>query len=95
MVVGMERFGATGGASKASDNCSFAKISENNKDRCNGRSEQGKDALSVCAQSFKHGCLKSATLSRYARMHKDSHTKPLHDATAQMAVAAGRSDTDG
>ena len=29
------------------------------------------------AQSFKHGCLKSAALSRYARMHKDSHTKPL------------------
>ncbi len=24
----------------------------------------------------------------YARMHKDSHTKPLHDATAQMAVDA-------
>jgi len=48
MVVGIERFGATGGASKASDNCSFAKISENNKDRCNGRSEQGKDAL-ACA----------------------------------------------
>ena len=40
------------------------------------------------AQSFKHGCLKSATQSRYARMHKDSHTKPLHDATAQMADEA-------
>ena len=40
------------------------------------------------AQSFKHGCLKSAALSRYARMHKDSHTEPLHDATAQMAVIA-------
>ncbi len=26
--------------------------------------------------------------SRYARMHKDSHTEPLHDATAQMAVIA-------
>ena len=65
------------------------------KVRCNGSGKQGKDALSVCAQSFKHGCLKSATLSRYARMHKDRHTKPLHDATAQMAVAAGRSDTDG
>ena len=57
------------------------------------RARQG--CLSVCAQSFRHGCLKSATLSRYARMHKDRHTKPLHDATAQMAVAAGRSDTDG
>ena len=29
------------------------------------------------AQSFKQGCIKTATLSRYARMHKDSHTKPL------------------
>ena len=48
MVVGLEKFGATGGVSMASDNCSFAKISENNKDRCNGRSEQGKDAL-ACA----------------------------------------------
>ena len=36
----------------------------------------------------KQGCLQSATQSRYARMHKDSHTKPLHDATAQMAVIA-------
>ena len=42
----------------------------------------------MLAQSFKHGCLKAAALSRYARMHKDSHTKPLHDATAQMAVDA-------
>ena len=30
----------------------------------------------------------AVTQSRYARMHKDSHTKPLHDATAQMAVHA-------
>ena len=30
----------------------------------------------------------AVTQSRYARMHKDSHTKPLHDATAQMAVDA-------
>jgi hypothetical protein len=29
------------------------------------------------AQSFKHGCLKAAALSCYARMHNDSHTKPL------------------
>ncbi len=36
----------------------------------------------------KQGCMQSATQSRYARMHKDSHTKPLHDATAQMAVIA-------
>ena len=34
------------------------------------------------------GCIKTATQSRYARMHKDSHTEPLHDATAQMAVIA-------
>ena len=30
----------------------------------------------------------SAESSRYAWTHKDSHTKPLHDATAQMAVDA-------
>ena len=42
----------------------------------------------MLAQSFKQGCLKSAALSCYARMHKDSHTEPLHDATAQMAVDA-------
>ena len=52
MVVGMERFDVTGGTSKANEKCSFAKISENNKDWCNGRGKQGKDALSVCAQSF-------------------------------------------
>ncbi len=40
------------------------------------------------AQSFKQGCIKTATQSRYARMHKDSHTELLHDATAQMAVDA-------
>ena len=34
------------------------------------------------------GCITTATQSRYARMHKDSHTEPLHDATAQMAVDA-------
>ena len=34
---GMAVLGATGGASKASDRCSFAKISGNNKDWCNGR----------------------------------------------------------
>ena len=37
----------------------------------------------------KQGCLQSATTqSHYARTHNDSHTKPLHDATAQMAVNA-------
>ena len=34
------------------------------------------------------GCIQTATQSRYARMHKDSHTEPLHDARAQMAVIA-------
>jgi len=32
--------------------------------------------------------MQSAAQSRYARTHKDSQTKPLHDATAQMAVNA-------
>ena len=36
----------------------------------------------------KQGRLQSVAHSRYARKHKDSHTKPLHDATAQMAVNA-------
>ena len=36
----------------------------------------------------KQGCLQSVAQSHYARTHKDSHTKPLHDATAQMAVIA-------
>ena len=42
-------------------------------------------------QQSKHdvqGCTIAVAQSRYARMHKDSHTKPLHDATAQMAVIA-------
>jgi hypothetical protein len=51
-----------------------------------GQARQG--CLKRTPKGFKHGCLKSTTLSRYARMHKDSHTKPLHDATAQMAVDA-------
>ena len=37
---------------EASDKCSFAKISVNNKDWCNGRGKQGKDALNVCAQGL-------------------------------------------
>ena len=40
------------------------------------------------AALVKQGGLRSTTQSRYARMHKDSHTKLLHDATAQMAVIA-------
>ena len=51
----MAVFGATGGASKASDRCSFTKISENNKDWCNGRGKQGKDAL-ACVPIVSHGC---------------------------------------
>ena len=53
--VGMAVFGATGGVSKASDRCSFTKISENNKDWCNGRGKQGKDAL-ACVPIVSHGC---------------------------------------
>ncbi len=37
------------------------------------------------AQSFKQGCTMAVEQSRYARMHNDGHTKPLHDATAQTA----------
>ncbi len=37
---------------------------------------------------LKQGCFTAVAQSRYARTHKDSHTKPLHDATAQMAVNA-------
>ena len=47
MAVEMARFGATGGASKASDRCSFTKISENNKDWCNGRGKPTPDRKSV------------------------------------------------
>ena len=72
--MGIERLGVTGGASKASDKCSFAKISGNNKDWCNGRGEQGKDALACVPKGFKHGCLQVVAKSRYARMHKVSHT---------------------
>jgi len=46
------------------------------------RAECGAAALT------KQGRLQSATQSHYARTHNDSHTKPLHDATAQMAVNA-------
>ena len=47
-----------------------------------------KDACSQPHKAVMQGCIKTATQSRYARMHKNSHTKPLHDATAQMAVIA-------
>ena len=39
-IFGLDNYDdVLGGASKASDKCSFAKISVNNKDWCNGRSE--------------------------------------------------------
>ena len=47
-----------------------------------------KDARWRSHRVVMQGCIKTAAQSRYARMHKDSHTKPLHDATAQMAVDA-------
>ena len=47
-----------------------------------------KDACSQPHKATMQGRIMTATQSRYARMHKDSHTKPLHDATAQMAVNA-------
>ena len=47
-----------------------------------------KDACSQPHKATMQGRIMTATQSRYARMHKDSHTKPLHDATAQMAVDA-------
>ena len=44
--------------------------------------------INGAAALVKQGGLRSTAHSRYARKHKDSHTKPLHDATAQMAVIA-------
>ena len=72
-------FGATGGASKASDKCSFAKISGNNKDWCNGRGEQGKDALACVPKGFKHGCLQVVAKSR-CRTHRPQTTTIAMDA---------------
>jgi len=47
-------------------------------------------AVAECgaAALTKQGRLQSVAHSRYARTQKDSHAKPLHDATAQMAVDA-------
>jgi hypothetical protein len=50
--------------------------------------KRAKDARWRSHKVVMQGCIKTATQSRYARMHKDSHTEPLHDATAQMAVDA-------
>ena len=50
--------------------------------------KRAKDARWRSHKAVMQGCIKTATQSRYARMHKDSHTEPLHDATAQMAVDA-------
>jgi len=55
---------------------------------CTGALPQSKDACSQPHKATMQGRIMTATQSRYARMHKDSHTKPLHDATAQMAVNA-------
>ena len=50
--------------------------------------KRAKDARWRSHKVVMQGCIKTATQSRYARMHKDSHTEPLHDATAQMAIIA-------
>ena len=47
-----------------------------------------KDACSQSHTVAVQGRIMTATRSRYAWTHKDSRTKPLHDATAQMAVDA-------
>ncbi len=52
------------------------------------RPRPSKDACSQPHKATMQGRIMTAAKSRYARMHKDSHTKPLHDATAQMAVNA-------
>ncbi|MFR5514871.1 MAG: hypothetical protein ACLTIL_08770, partial [[Eubacterium] siraeum] len=48
----------------------------------------GRGYITGATAQSKQGRLQSATQSHYARTHNDSHTKPLHDATAQMAVNA-------
>ena len=68
--------------------CTMAVAQSRRKDAPTQTTAKARMPYKMNAQSFKQGCLKSAAQSRYARMHKDSHTKPLHDATAQMAVDA-------
>ena len=68
--------------------CTMAVAQSRRKDAPTQTTAKARMPYKMNAQSFKHGCLKAAAQSRYARMHKDSHTKPLHDATAQMAVIA-------
>ena len=68
--------------------CTMAVAQSRRKDAPTQTTAKARMPYKMNAQSFKQGCLKSAAQSRYARMHKDSHTKPLHDATAQMAVNA-------
>lgn len=68
--------------------CTMAVAQSRRKDAPTPTTAKARMPYKMNAQSFKQGCLKSATQSRYARMHKDSHTEPLHDATAQMAVIA-------
>ena len=77
----MAVFGATGGASKASDRCSFTKISENNKDWCNGRGKQGKDAL-ACVPKVSQGCGTN-------KAHTDPHpTKSERDSAENLIDGA-------
>ena len=45
-------------------------------------------AIPILNPHLKQGCFTAVAQSLYARTHKDSRTKPLHDATAQMAVNA-------
>ena len=68
--------------------CTMAVAQSRRKDAPTQTTAKARMPYKMNAQSFKQGCLKSAAQSRYARMHKDSHTEPLHDATAQMAVNA-------
>ena len=68
--------------------CTMAVAQSRRKDAPTQTTAKARMPYKMNAQSFKQGCIKTATQSRYARMHKDSHTKPLHDATAQMAVDA-------
>ena len=57
----------------------FTSVGGNSEVWCNGRSEQSKDALSVCAQSFKHGCLPVVEQSR-CRTHRPQTTTIAMDA---------------
>ena len=49
---------------------------------------QREGEIAWAAAHDKQGRLQSVGHNHYARMRNDSHTKPLHDATVQMAVDA-------